>query len=46
MRIPTRTGRRVWLFLRIVWRVWDRVPEGALRIQWSTAWAVAKIVHD
>lgn len=37
----------VFLFLKIVWRKWDRVEveEGkwvTLRIGWSTAWTVAK----
>lgn len=37
----------VLLFLKIVWRKWDRVEveEGkwvTLRIGWSTAWTVAK----
>lgn len=37
----------VFLFLKIVWRKWDRVEveEGkwvTLRIDWNTAWAVAK----
>lgn len=37
----------VLLFLKIVWRKWDRVEveEGkwvTLRIDWSTAWTVAK----
>ena len=37
----------VFLFLKIVWRKWDRVEveEGkwvTLRIDWITAWTVAK----
>lgn len=37
----------VFLFLKIVWRKWDRVEveEGkwvTLRIDWNTAWTVAK----
>jgi hypothetical protein len=47
MRVPTRTGRRLWLFVRIVWRQWDTaVPEQSNRISWSVAWTVAKIMHE
>lgn len=40
-------ARRLWLFLRIVWRVWDNVypyDKKPYRLDWRTAWDVAGIV--
>lgn len=37
---------RYRLFLGIVWRAWDTLPDGSIyRLSWSTAWEVANIVH-
>lgn len=32
--------RRVWLFVRIVWRRWETE-----RLNWSTAWAVSTVAR-
>lgn len=41
-----RLYRRISLFLRIVWRVTDRYPDGTVfRMPIGLAWEVAGIVH-
>jgi len=41
----TDLGRH-YLFVSIVWRVWDVMPDGYVyRLSWSTAWGVARDVH-
>jgi hypothetical protein len=39
---------RLWLFIRIVWRVWDHVwpyDQKPFRLSWSLAWKVSGIIH-
>lgn len=37
--------RKVWLFLRLVWRLPDSAP-GCTRIDIQTAWATAGCIYD
>lgn len=37
--------KSIWLFLRIVWRVWDEYDGKVIRLSWGLSWEIASDLH-